>query len=200
MAATSKNATDDFDAFYAARGPGLVRSLYARTGNMDRAAECTQEAFIRAWMRWPSLHHENPVAWVRAVAWNLAISDWRAKSREHARLMGADAREAVRAEPVAEMVAVRKAVATLPTAQQSVIVLHYFEDLSIASIAELESLPENTVKSHLRRGRVALRALLDDSVDDSTTSDAPRARVARTDYPQGVTQGHLPASGKGDER
>jgi RNA polymerase sigma-70 factor (ECF subfamily) len=42
------------------------------------------------------------------------------------------------------------------------IVLHYFEDLSIAEIAESLSLPQGTVKTRLFRGRERLKAALEE--------------------------------------
>jgi RNA polymerase sigma-70 factor (ECF subfamily) len=55
-----------------------------------------------------------------------------------------------------------RAIATLPANQRRAIVLHYLGDLSVSDIAAQEDVPENTVKSWLRRGRTALAALLGD--------------------------------------
>jgi DNA-directed RNA polymerase specialized sigma24 family protein len=44
-----------FDAFYAASAPRLVRQLHAMTGDLTEAQDCVQEAFARAWQRWPRL-------------------------------------------------------------------------------------------------------------------------------------------------
>lgn len=161
---------EDFDELYAARAPGLVQSLYGRTGDMDRSQECVQEAFIRAWMRWSRLRDENPMAWVRTVAWNLAVSDWRSRDREKARLTKLGRQEEVPPKPIAEIVTIRQALSTLSPEQQTVIVLHYFEDMSVADIADLAAMKVGTVKSHLHRGRAALRLLLEPSLSQDGLS------------------------------
>jgi RNA polymerase sigma-70 factor (ECF subfamily) len=49
-------------------------------------------------------------------------------------------------------------MATLPAAQREVLQLLYWDELSVAEIAEVTGAPEGTVKTHLFRGRQALRS------------------------------------------
>lgn len=51
----------------------------------------------------------------------------------------------------------RRALLELPLAFQTVLTLHYFEDLSIDAIAIIMNCPPGTVKSRLSRGRELLR-------------------------------------------
>jgi len=44
---------DDFDMFYAATSRRLVRQIFAMTGDLSEAEDAVQEAYIRAWRRWP---------------------------------------------------------------------------------------------------------------------------------------------------
>jgi RNA polymerase sigma-70 factor (ECF subfamily) len=149
-----------FDAFYAAAAPGLTRQLFLATGDLTRAEDCVQEAFMRAWRRWELLDAEgNPTAWVRTVAFRLAINDWRR--------MLAQARALVRhgpprdvPPPAADLIAVRDELARLPQAQRITLVLHYFADMPVAEIATLLEVAEGTVKARLSRGREALAARL----------------------------------------
>lgn len=53
------------------------------------------------------------------------------------------------------------ALQQLPFVQRNILVLFYSHDATITSIAEQLGLPEGTVKSHLHRGRMLLRELLD---------------------------------------
>ncbi len=55
---------------------------------------------------------------------------------------------------------VREAVVSLPRVQRLALTLHYFEDLSYEDIASVMGLPLNTVKSHIRRGKQRLAAIL----------------------------------------
>lgn len=58
---------------------------------------------------------------------------------------------------------VRAALLTLPVHFQSVLALHYLEELSVATIAEVLDCAEGTVKSRLARGRELLRKTLQES-------------------------------------
>lgn len=148
----------DFDDFYAARSSMLVRNIYLSTGDLTRAQDCVQEAFIRAWARWDRLDSDDPVAWVTTVAWRLAIKDWRRVTRELKAFVRIG--EAADVEPpTTDVLSMRQALAGLPQNQRTVLVLFYFEDLSIQAIAEVLSIPQGTVKSHLSRGRDTLRSL-----------------------------------------
>lgn len=69
---------DGFAECYAASFRGLVSQVYLYTSDLGMAHEVVQEAFCRALPRWSKLTtYEDPVAWVRRVAFNLANSRWR---------------------------------------------------------------------------------------------------------------------------
>lgn len=50
----------------------------------------------------------------------------------------------------------------LPEEQRSALVLRYFDELSLADIAKVQNVPENTVKSRLSYGRKAIRKSVED--------------------------------------
>lgn len=52
--------------------------------------------------------------------------------------------------------AVAAAIETLPALYRTAIYLHYWHETSVEDIATLLQVPENTVKSYLRRGRLSL--------------------------------------------
>ncbi|WP_216658508.1 RNA polymerase sigma factor [Nocardioides sp. zg-1230] len=62
--------------------------------------------------------------------------------------------------PPDELLHLHQALAKLAPAQRDVLVLHYFEDLPVRDVSALLGMPEGTVKSHLSRGRDALREAL----------------------------------------
>jgi hypothetical protein len=81
-------ATEDFDSFYAAVFARLVGQLTVVTGDPHEAEDVVQEAMARAASRWARLRaYDAPEAWVRRVAFNLAVSAHRRARRRVAALL-----------------------------------------------------------------------------------------------------------------
>jgi RNA polymerase sigma-70 factor, ECF subfamily len=147
---------EDFDDFYAANYADLVVQIYAYFGDRQEAQDVVQEAFTRALARWRRLSgYEDPAAWVRRVAWNLATSRWR-RTRTALRHLAGFRAEPVVDGPSPDRVALVEALAALPATLRRAMVLHYLADLPVAEIAVREGVAEGTVKSWLHRGRAAL--------------------------------------------
>lgn len=73
-----------FDALYAFGAPSLVRQAYLLTGCRDLARESVERAFQTAWERWPEVARDrDPAGWVRAAAYEYALSPWRRFGRRH---------------------------------------------------------------------------------------------------------------------
>ncbi|WP_206344785.1 RNA polymerase sigma factor, partial [Streptomyces mesophilus] len=73
-----------FDALYAFTAPGLVRQTYLLTGRRALAKEAVERAFHKAWEQWPEVAKDrDPVGWVRAVAYEYALSPWHRFRRGH---------------------------------------------------------------------------------------------------------------------
>lgn len=155
---------EDFDVFYQTSFARLVGQLYAICGSAAEAQDCVQEAFVRAWDRRRSIDREQaPEAWVRTVAYRLAVSRWR-RTRTAAR--PADrARQSPTGppEPDVTRIALSRALRELPVDQRRAIVLYHLADLSVADVAREMNVPVGTVKARLSRGRAALAVLLGDS-------------------------------------
>ncbi|WUP65378.1 RNA polymerase subunit sigma-70 [Streptomyces sp. NBC_00258] len=66
-----------FDALYAYAAPALVRQTYLLTGRRELARESVERAFQLAWQRWPEVAVDrDPAGWVRAAAYEYAMSPW----------------------------------------------------------------------------------------------------------------------------
>lgn len=66
-----------FDALYAFCSPALVRQAYLLTGRRELARESVERAFQVAWQRWPEVAVDrDPAGWVRATAYEYALSPW----------------------------------------------------------------------------------------------------------------------------
>lgn len=152
-----------FDAFYAASNRRVMHQMYAMTSNLADAQELVQEAYARAWQRWPTVStYDDPEAWVRTVAWRLAASRWR-KARNGVAAMLRHGPPEDTPEPSIDNVALVTALRQIPEAQRRAIVLHHLAGLSVAEVAHEVGAPEGTVKARLSRGRAALAELLADN-------------------------------------
>lgn len=159
----------DFTDFYQAHFHRIAVQLYAYLGDHAEAQDLTQEAFCRTLERWERVStYDDPSAWVRRVAWNLATSRLR-RMRTAVRHLARQREEHVPG-PEPDRVALTVALATLPAAQRQAIVLHHLGHLSIREIAEQVGAAEGTVRSWLSRGRAALARQLTE-----TGSEARRA-------------------------
>ncbi|MBX6357178.1 MAG: SigE family RNA polymerase sigma factor [Micromonosporaceae bacterium] len=159
--------TASFERFYAAHFQDLTVQLYGYLGDRQEAQDVVQEAFCRALARWSKVaRYDDPVAWVRRVAWNLATSRWR-RARTALMFLRRQRADSVHvAGPEPDRVALVAALATLPPAQRRAIVLHYLADMPVAEIADRERTAPGTVKSWLYRGRAALAAHLDAGITE----------------------------------
>lgn len=66
-----------FDALYEFSAPTLVRQTFLLTGRRESARESVERAFQTAWEHWPEVARDrDPVGWVRATAYEYALSPW----------------------------------------------------------------------------------------------------------------------------
>lgn len=164
---------DTFDAFYVGTSRRLLQQMFAMTGDRGDAQDLVQEAYARAWQRWPSVStYEDPEAWVRTVAWRLAASRWR-KARNGARALLRHGPAPDTGPPSPDNVDLVTALRQLPEAQRRALVLHHLGGRSVAEVARETGVPEGTVKARLSRGRAALAPLLSDSTIDAPSEVGP---------------------------
>jgi len=154
----------------------LVGQLATVTGSLGEAEDVVQEAFARA-VDHPRIFRstENPEAWLRTVALNVARSRW-TRAKRWARLAPRLAERPMQAGPSPDHVALVRALRQLPRGQREVIALHHLADLPVQEVATTLGVPAGTVKARLSRGRAALAALLADDL----ANDAGRPTCTET--------------------
>jgi RNA polymerase sigma-70 factor (ECF subfamily) len=157
---------EEFDEFYAGSWSRLVGQLYAMTGDLAEAQDVVQEAYLRAWRRREKLStSEAPEAWVRTVAWRLAVSRWR-RARSYLFALFRHGTPPDQSGPGPEHAELMAALRKIPEEQRRVVVLHYLCDLPVAEVAEQTGAPVGTVKARLARARASLaRHLTEDLMD-----------------------------------
>jgi RNA polymerase sigma-70 factor (sigma-E family) len=164
----------DFDGFYAMTFRRLVGQIYAMTGNLSEAEDSVQEAFARVWQRWGKVsEYGDPEAWVRTVAYRIAVSSWRkAVNRLSAHRRGQTSGDVPGLNP--DYLALVAALRRISVDQRQSIVLHHVVGLSVEEIAAETGAPTGTVKARLARGRRALARHLSEFTDTSEPQRAPR--------------------------
>jgi RNA polymerase sigma-70 factor (ECF subfamily) len=142
----------------------LLGQLVGVTGSLAEAEDVVQEAFVRALDRAGTVRRaDNPEAWLRTVAVNLARSRWR-RVRRFAGLAPRLVDQPEQRETTTDRVALLGALRRLPAAQREAIALHHLADVPVHEVAATLGVPVGTVKARLSRGRAALAALLAEPV------------------------------------
>ncbi len=134
--------------------PQLLRLAFLLCGSREEAEDAVQSAFAGATDRWASI--EDSTAYLRRSVVNQVKDRQRREFRR--RLLH-------RPEPppvthVPELDETWAVVRGLPRLQRTVVVLHFYEDLSLVDIAALLDRPASTVRSDLRRALARLRKAL----------------------------------------
>jgi RNA polymerase sigma-70 factor, ECF subfamily len=156
----------EFDRLYEQNVSQMIGQVTLLTSDLGAAQDAVQEAWVKAWLRWDKIGaYDNPVAWVRRVAMNTAVSRWR-RTRRLVSSSGSsgsdgsgrstDTAPAVLQQDVGQLVDLQRALARLPAAARRVVVLHYLVGLSVDEIAAELGIPSGTVKSRLSRARDSL--------------------------------------------
>lgn len=167
-------AEEEFRAFVEARSRALRRVGYLLTGDLHDAEDLVQLAFSKTYAVWPKLQ---PAArfesYVRTTMYRAAISIRHRRERERSAVqtLRGTPPDVIPPEFGHDM---WMRLQQLPARQRAVLVLRYYEDLSIAESAEILRCSEGTVKSQTHRGLEKLRrATLEASARESLFGDRP---------------------------
>jgi RNA polymerase sigma-70 factor (ECF subfamily) len=165
-----------FDDFFLGTRGELTRQLTAMTADPELARDVLQEAYARAWQRWSRVStFDNPVAWVRTVAWRLAVSHFRRVAVAERALRALRVRsDQLPPSAVDEALDVRDALRRLSPEQRRALVLHDLCGMTMDQVADETGVSIGTVKSRLSRGRAALTRVLGPAYSASETVASER--------------------------
>lgn len=154
-------AITSFDDYYRSDYRSLTGLAFVLTGSAAAAEDLCQDAFTEAHRRWHQVgQYDDPGAWVRRVLVNKSRSRFRRLTSEAKALARVRSRHVDYVEPAERSLEVWAAVRRLPKRQAQSIALLYWEDRSIAQIAEILECGTETIKTHLKRGRASLAETL----------------------------------------
>ena len=149
----------------------VYRTALAITGDEMAAADLLQDVFLRVHRFATRIDPERAFEpWLYRVTVNLTYTWLKRRKRwfvhsidDVAAWLTGEKKQspAYQFEQREEWLRVSRAVERLPLHQRTVIVLHYFNDLSLQEISEIMEIPVGTVKSRLHYGRQALKAQME---------------------------------------
>ncbi|MEN8239923.1 MAG: SigE family RNA polymerase sigma factor [Actinomycetota bacterium] len=152
---------EDFESFYARELRPVVGLAFVLSGSSSGAEDLAQEAFLAAYKQWNKVQDlDNPGAWIRRIVSNKSVSVIRRRTAEAKALVRIGGSDYTIPEMSPDAVATWCAVRKLPRQQAQVIALRYYDRSSIADIARILEMSENTVKTHLQRAKRTLRERL----------------------------------------
>jgi RNA polymerase sigma-70 factor (sigma-E family) len=147
-----------FDEFYVEHFQTVIGTAFLLTGSREEARDLAQETFVRAYARWAAVsQHPEPLAWLRRVVTNLALS-WRRRQRVRARVVHT---EQPVPPPDAPEPALMKALLWLTPSQRAVIVLRFYADLSVDQVASMPGKRPGTVRALTSQALSRLRQTLE---------------------------------------
>ena len=166
-----------FEEFVEARSVALLRTASLLVGDRGEAEDLVQTALLRTALKWRRAR-DHPEAYTRQVLVNLARDRWRRSRRRVAEQplnpVTADPVHGDHANAVVNQQAIQHALGLLPQRLREVIVLRFFDDLSVADTAAAMRTSQGTVKSQTSKALAQLRQIL--GAHDTNTTEAHHVR------------------------
>lgn len=169
-----------FNEFVDAELPRLLRLGQLLSGSPHDAWDLAQETLVRVGLAWSRVDaHGNPAAYAQRTLVRLHVSRWRQLRREvGARFLRDESVDVVQFGAVDDAAELAQALATLGPRQRAAVVLRYFDDLSVADVADRLGCSVGTAKSQLSRALERLREVLSAPPPPAEAAVTPR-RVQR---------------------
>ncbi|MEO0820893.1 MAG: sigma-70 family RNA polymerase sigma factor [Pseudomonadota bacterium] len=173
LARTAEGDRDAFRELYALSSRRLYGTVLYMMRERESAQEVVQEAYVTIWRRASAYdaRRGDPLAWMNAIARNRAVDRLRA---ERARgfvsytdtvpeIADGDADSGLRS---IEALALRRALVRLKPDFRRALVLTYFNGYTHTELAAVLGVPVGTAKTWVRRGLIALRESMGESVQE----------------------------------
>ncbi|WP_034267565.1 SigE family RNA polymerase sigma factor [Actinospica robiniae] len=159
---------EDFAAFARERQQQLYRTAYLLCGNRDRAQDLVQSTLVALLKSWNRVRDaDNPDGYVHTALVRTFLSERRRLRREAEIHTLASSRSAAHHAPAHDAttdlrLTILQALRQLPPKPRAMVILRYWEDLTIEQTAAALGCSEGNVKSQCSRSLEKLRNLLGD--------------------------------------
>ncbi|MER6399886.1 SigE family RNA polymerase sigma factor [Kitasatospora sp. NPDC001603] len=159
MSHQQTNEEPTFEEFVTFRGDRLHRIAWFLTGDVHLAEDLVQTVLVRVWPKWNRVKGNNPEAYVRRALINTHATWWRRRWRGETPTK--DLPDTITSPDVFGDIDLEHDLASalrmLPPRQRAVVVLRFFEDLSVEETADVLNCHPGTVKSQTSKALRNLR-------------------------------------------
>lgn len=152
-----------FENMINTHGTSLLRLCYLLLQDSSLAEDALQDTFLKAYLKFHTFRGESSEkTWLTQIAVNTCKGYRRSSWFRRVDLSKQinDIKDEGQADHLPDDT-VTSAVKTLPIKYRTPILLYYYQNFSIDEIAKALSLPQNTIKTRLKRGRALLKPLLE---------------------------------------
>lgn len=156
----------EFTEFARAVQHQMYRRAYLLAGDRETALDLVQTTLVKLYVAWSRV--DQPAAYAQRVLVRTFLADRRRSRRERDLHTPVDPGRAP--EDPARALTVLAALAQLPPRTRAVVVLRYWEDLSVEHTAAALGCSTGNVKSLSSRGLALLHDLLGETFEDLTTT------------------------------
>lgn len=164
---------DAFEEIFDRYRGSMLRTAYRIVGDRDIAEDLVQSALIQAWQHLPGLRETGVLrSWMMRIVVNLCISYKRRSARstlflshsfsEHVTSLASQLADEAKGSMESRW-DLAQAVEQLPAKQQQIIILHYYQGMTLPAIAHRSQTSENTLKKRLQAALGNLRHVLRDA-------------------------------------
>jgi RNA polymerase sigma factor (sigma-70 family) len=146
MNTEGRQAPCGFEETYREQRVALLRLAYLMCGSREVSEDVVQSVFASAHDRWDRI--DNPLPYLKRAVVNVVKDEQRRRFRRDRRVATLEVPLAALPPEVDETWAL---IQRLPWTQRAVVVLHYYEDLTLTEVAAvLERAPSTTRSDHRR--------------------------------------------------
>ncbi|HEX6344170.1 SigE family RNA polymerase sigma factor [Umezawaea sp.] len=158
----------EFAEYFAARSGAMRGTAYLLCGDWHRAEDLVQVTFTKLYLAWRRIaRHEVVDAYTRQILVRTFVSDTRRGQYRRERFSdGAPEAASPTGGSAEDRLVVLAALEHVPPRQRAVLVLRYWEDLSVEETARALKCTTGTVKSQAARGLQTLRGRLADDYQE----------------------------------
>lgn len=140
----------------------LYRTAFAFLKNEHDAVEAMQEVTFRAYQK---IHTVKEPSYTKTWLVRIMMNYCQDQLKKHKRYSSSEVLQEIGFNEDMTHLEMNEAIASLSSVEQQLIFLKYFQNTKIKEIAEIENIPEGTVKSRLHKALKTLRNFLTEKGD-----------------------------------